>query len=1323
MKRHNWIKHLFLITLFTFSSLSWAEKKLVLGIYQYMPKAQMIHQYTPFADYLSSKLPEHKIEFMVLDSNQLLHAIRDHQIDMLLTNPYHYELMRNEVSLKGVAATIQRGHEGYVLDSIGGVIFTRAAETKINKLADLEQSVIAIPSKRNTGAYLLPLYELYKAEIKIKPHQFLKTGNNISVVESVMQGKAQVGFVRIGILEKLFNEGKLKPEDIKIINRQHASSYPLIVSTALYPEWPFVFMPGLNLELQKQITVALFSLQKDSPAALQSGILGFVSPSNYQSYEHILRKLKLPPYNIPSRLNLEQFWHLYKWPAVSFGFFIVTMLGLLIFSEVIRNRIEERDKKLIKQSELDQTLLKLPKYAEDHTEQELMQFATEQLEKLTDSRVAFMHLFDDFEQEIALVSWSKNTLEKFCHIEEYNQHYNLDKAGVWADAIRAKQPIIMNDYGSYPNKKGVPEGHAVLERMISLPVLDGDRVVMVAGVGNKIDDYTDTDADVCQLVCNELWHLIKEERTQKEIKQQKNRYEDLLNDLGTQYVVFSYDPFKHQTIYLSAGFEQIFNKPRFALFNKSLVDEIDWLPESMDVFNQAIETIISSQENETAIKMSFLNEVGEKRTVSLQLHGSYEYHELRTIDGLIKDVTEEIEAENKLKQAAQVFDYANEGILITNHRNQIIRANQRMEAITGYKEAELIGKNPRTFSSGEQNNIFYESLWNSLTLLGYWEGELFNKRKDGSLYPCSLKISTVYDEEHQPEYYIALFADITEEHKQQEQLERMAHYDALTNLPNRLLLTDRIHQAISSLERTGEVMGLLFVDLDGFKEINDAHGHSYGDVLLKTLAKRLQKLIRKQDTVARLGGDEFVIILSGSESEDHLYEVEQRILAEINEPVVYKNQFLKVSGSIGVVYYHSGIDQELDPDQLIRLADQTMYQAKLQGKNRINRYKWHDSKEQKEILAAFDNHEFQLFYQPKIDFKSGQIISLEALIRWVHPEKGIIAPFFFLNKLKNLDLIGKLSILVVKEAGRFLTEMKQKGSDLNVSININGYDLLSDDFTQALEETFEHSKEISCHNLTLELLESSALENINSISEQIDRLKLKGYRFAIDDFGTGHASLSYMKNLPVNEVKIDQEFVRNIFNEPSSFSIIEAIKSMSEAFNVSVVAEGAETDAHVELLIKLGINHIQGYAISKPISETDTKNWIQNWHYDEKWQTIAEIGKHQKELLKAKLAHSAWVNKVRETFADEDDVVTMDFSRTTCNFAKWLHSSYAKEVFVQTKRLAEIDMLHAQIHIHGQKAIEHKLADEMELGQQELAKLDELSKQLEAHLSSNVIKP
>lgn len=557
-------------------------------------------------------------------------------------------------------------------------------------------------------------------------------------------------------------------------------------------------------------------------------------------------------------------------------------------------------------------------------------------------------------------------------------------------------------------------------------------------------------------------------------------------------------------------------------------------------------------------------------------------------------------AEDQLKEAASVFQHANEGIMITEADGTIVDVNEAFTRITGYTADEAIGENPRILKSGKQDKAAYDTMWKALLTERSWTGEIWNRRKNGEVYAERQTISAVLDDEGEVKRYVALFSDISALKAYQEQLEYIAHYDALTGLPNRVLLADRMQQAMSQSLRRGEKMAVVYLDLDGFKEINDAYGHSVGDRFLIMLSASMKSTLRSSDSLARLGGDEFVVIMTDLSSTDSCYPLLSRLLSASSESVQINDRALKVSASLGVTFFPQA--EAIDAEQLLRQADHAMYQAKMSGKNRYHIFDAEQDRFERDrhqsllrLERALNHKEFELFYQPKVNMQTHEVIGLEALIRWRHPKKGILSPGHFLSELHHHPLMVRLGDWVLNTAMAQMSEWHEQGISLIVSVNVDPMQMVQPDFVTKLQQLLIHYPTLGSQSLELEILETSAIEDMAHVSALLHSCKQLGVRIALDDFGTGYSSLSYLKRLPVDMIKIDQAFVRDMLEDADDRSILQGIVGLAEAFNRQVIAEGVETDAHAQLLIEMGCSLGQGYAIAKPMPAEEVLPWLASY--------------------------------------------------------------------------------------------------------------------------------
>jgi len=678
------------------------------------------------------------------------------------------------------------------------------------------------------------------------------------------------------------------------------------------------------------------------------------------------------------------------------------------------------------------------------------------------------------------------------------------------------------------------------------------------------------------------------------------------------------------------------------------------------------------------------------------------------IHGSIRDITERKQAEEKLQLAASVFTHAREAILITTPDATIIDVNQTFTQITGYARNEVLGCNPKILNSGHQGKEFYADMWQSLIAKGYWYGEVWNRRKNGEVYAEMLTIGAVRDDQGNTQQYVALFSDITVLKEHESQLEHIAHYDALTTLPNRVLLADRLHQAMAQVQRGEQRLAVAYLDLDGFKSINDNHGHEAGDQLLMIVASRMKEALREGDTLARLGGDEFVAVLFDLADIETSVPVLARLLAAAAKPVHVGKDIFQVSASIGVTFYPQ--TEIMDADQLLRQADQAMYQAKLAGKNRYHVFDaehdrsvriHHESLEH--IRLALSGREFVLHYQPKVNMRTGTVIGAEALVRWQHPEKGLLAPALFLPAIENHPLAIELGEWVIDTAMTQMEIWHAKGLDIPVSVNIGACQLLQADFVDRLRALLASHPEIMPCCIELEVLETSALEDLVRSSQVIESCRKIGVMFALDDFGTGYSSLTYLKHLPVGQLKIDQSFVRGMLDAPDDLAILESVLGLGTAFRRKVIAEGVETVEHGVMLLQLGCELAQGYGIASPMPADEFPGWAANWRPHQSWINASAVSRDDISVLYAGVEHRAWILAI-EAFLKGEREAPPAIDHHQCRFGTWLESDGLTR-YSSHPAFHCIVSLHQQVHMLAAELLEFRAKQQNHELQ---AKLDEL---------------
>ncbi|MEW6164850.1 MAG: EAL domain-containing protein [Pseudomonadota bacterium] len=650
--------------------------------------------------------------------------------------------------------------------------------------------------------------------------------------------------------------------------------------------------------------------------------------------------------------------------------------------------------------------------------------------------------------------------------------------------------------------------------------------------------------------------------------------------------------------------------------------------------------------------------------------------------------------EDGLRLAASVYENAREGIVITDPQGRIIGVNPSFTMLTGYAPDEVVGRNPSLLKSGHQGAEFYAGMWQALVDAGYWQGEIWNRRKNGEVYAEMLTITAVHDEAGGLSHYLGIFTDVTDLKEQQRRLERLAHFDALTQLPNRVLLADRLQLALVQASRKHDLLAVAFLDLDEFKPVNDRLGHDAGDKLLMEVARRLKHCVRAGDTVARLGGDEFVLLLVGLESVQEADNALDRVLATLAEPCLLKGEPISISASIGVTLYPL---DGADPEVLLRHADQAMYAAKQAGRNRYHLFDpEHDrrARAHRERLAdirqALADSAFVLHYQPKVNLRRGQVIGAEALIRWRHPERGLLPPDAFLPVIEGSDLDIALGDWVIDAALDQMDAWRRQGLDLPVSINVAACQLQAEDFVAKLGAALARHPGLPRFSLELEILETAALEDIDRISRVIEACIALGVTFALDDFGTGYSSLTYFKRLPARMLKIDRSFIADMLTEPDDLAIVEGVIGFTQAFQREVIAEGVETPEHGAMLLHLGCDLAQGFGIARPMPAADLPGWIATFRPDPIWGgDTPEIGRAHFPLLHAEADHRRWVERLEATVTETDGDIRKPppLNPHQCAFGRWL-DGVGRDHYGDMVEFGQIDRLHRQVHRLGEEIVE-----------------------------------
>lgn len=696
------------------------------------------------------------------------------------------------------------------------------------------------------------------------------------------------------------------------------------------------------------------------------------------------------------------------------------------------------------------------------------------------------------------------------------------------------------------------------------------------------------DADAKKLLHELQVHQIELEMQNEELLMARaeaeaslERYTELYDMAPVGYLTLGRDGAIHQLNLKAAGqlgiFRSQLKQQRFSAFIST---------DSLLIFNDFLSGVFAGRAAQSC-ELTLIPVDGSP-TLMVQIEAIANDDE-QTCRVIIIDITERKGNEEKLKLASLVYQAIGEAIMVADADNRIAAVNPAFTELTGYTAQEAVGQSTTLLKSGRQNDVFYQIMWHALETTGHWQGEIWNRRKNGETYLEWLTINTIYDDNNQVRNRVAMFSDITDQKQAEQTIWQQANFDALTDLPNRNLFYERLAQEMKKSRRTELPLALLFLDLDRFKDINDTLGHDKGDLLLKEAAKRLLLCVRNTDTVARLGGDEFTVILTELHEPDSIECVTQNILHQLAQPFELVGELTYLSVSIGISLYPEDSD---NIDVLIKNADQAMYAAKDQGRNRrhyftpsmqeiaLNRMRLNS-----DLRNALAEQQFWLAYQPIVELSTGAIHKAEALIRWQHLTRGLISPAEFIPAAETTGMIVDIGEWVFREAAQQVAQWRtlQQG-DFQISINKSPVQFQQE--SNGHVGWFDYLRELGLpgQSIVVEITEGLLMDASSTITDQLLAFRDAGMQVSLDDFGTGYSSLSYLKKFDIDYLKIDQSFTRNLCLNASDLALCEAIIVMAHKLGIKVIAEGIETQEQCDLLTAAGCDYGQGYLFSKPVS-------------------------------------------------------------------------------------------------------------------------------------------
>jgi diguanylate cyclase (GGDEF)-like protein/PAS domain S-box-containing protein len=991
-----------------------------IGVLAYRGVEATRERWEPTRQALRQALPAHGIDFLVANQSELTELVANGQLDFVLTQPLHFVQLRSRHGLAATATLMPRV-AGKPVAEFGGVAFVRTDNAHIHRLDDVAGARVAAVMEDSLGGYRMQQWELYKLGILLPRDvaglTFVDQPQD-GVIQAVVGGLADVGFVRTGVLEDMVREGKLQPHAVRALPSPHPVPFPVLLSTDLYPEWPFSATRAASAATIKLVTLALLNISPDSQAARRGGYYGFSPPGDYTALEAMLLRLDAHP------------------------------------------------------------------------------------------------------DRSADIDWRSLMLR-------YPLEIGLGLVGLWLLAMLAAWSFWWL---------------SVNQRRLAQ-----ERNLLLQSLGEGV--YGVDERGVCTFI----------------------------------------NPAALDMLGLTES--EVLGQPTHPLFHHHRPDGAVYPQEDCPVYL----TLVDGRARD--VEEHLFHHTQGAFPVRMLISPLVQQDKVAGAVVVFSNIAERQRQEAELRVAATALE-TQEGICITDGQSRIVRVNGAFTEVTGYTQAEVLGKTPAVLSSGLHPQAFYGELWAQLLAQGAWQGEVWNRRKNGEVYPEWLNITAVRSSEGDVTHYVATFMDTSQRKNAEAQIRSLAFYDPLTQLPNRRLLRDRLLADLQQVPQGG-AGGVLFVDLDDFKRLNDSEGHAAGDQLLQEVAQRLRACVGSVDRLARPGGDEFVIRFSHvSTNQAEVGEVGQRLAQQVRDslgqPYRINGHVHHTSPSIGVVLYGHDVTLSRDPEvavaEILRRGDLAMYQAKAAGGNTIRFFDPEmqvaadeRARMEADLRVALETRAFELHYQLQFDGE-GRPVGAEALLRWPHPTQGWISPARFIPVAERSGLIVPLGQWVLATACQQLRQWQSvmQVPSLHMAVNVSARQFVQAEFEDQVAQVIQASG-IAPQGLKLEITESLLLQDLDDSLARMQRLRAMGVTFSLDDFGTGYASLAYLQRLPVDQLKIDASFVRRLPDHAADAAIASTIISMGRSLGLTVVAEGVETAAQRDWLAERGCHLFQGYWLARPV--------------------------------------------------------------------------------------------------------------------------------------------